>query len=99
MTCVIATQVVLHNHERREHHMNIGDLQRVTDLAENQRAIPERGIAYGLRSVDNINVDTMVKFVRRQGDQLIARGICGNEFPVSGSSAFVLTPRSVARSR
>ena len=79
--------------------MKIGEIQRVTDLAENERATPEQGIAYGLRSIDNIAVETDVEFVVRRGPRLIARGDCGNEFPVSGSGAFVLTPRTVARFR
>ena len=32
--------------------------------------------------------------VVRHGQRLIARGTCGNEFPVSGPGAFVLVPRS-----
>ena len=74
--------------------MNIGELRRVTDLAEGERVIPEPGIVYGLRSIDNISVETHVEFVVRRGERLIARGKCGNDFPVSGSRAFVLIPRS-----
>jgi hypothetical protein len=74
--------------------MNIGELQRVTDLAEDEHAEPERGTQYGLRSIDNTIVETDVEFVVRRDQRLFARGTCGNEFPVSGPNAFVLVPRS-----
>jgi hypothetical protein len=75
--------------------MVIGEIHRVTDLDENERAFPDRGTAYGLRSIDNIAVDTDVNFVMRRGDRLIARGFNGDDFPVSGAGAFVMTPRPV----
>jgi hypothetical protein len=74
--------------------MNIGELRRITDLAEGERAMPEHGIVYGLRSIDNNVVETHVEFIVRRDQHLFARGNCGTEFPVSGSSAFVLVPRS-----
>jgi hypothetical protein len=74
--------------------MNIGELRRVTDLAEGERAMPEQGTAYGLRSIDNIAVETHVEFVVRRDQCLFARGTDGSEFPVSGTGAFVLVPRS-----
>jgi hypothetical protein len=74
--------------------MNIGELQRVSDLAEGERAMPEQGTAYGLRSIDNTAVETYVEFVVRRDKRLFARGTCGNEFPVSGPGAFILVPRS-----
>ena len=74
--------------------MNIGEIQRVSDLAEGERATPEQGTAYGLRTIDNIAVETHVEFVVRRGQRLFAGGTCVNEFPVSGPGGFVLTPRS-----
>jgi translation elongation factor EF-Tu-like GTPase len=74
--------------------MHIGELQRVTDITDGERAMPEQRTTYGLRSIDNIAVETHVEFVVRHGQRLIARGTCGNEFPVSGPGAFVLVPRS-----
>ena len=74
--------------------MHIGELQRVSDLAEGERAMPEHGTAYGLRSIDNTAVETDVEFVVRRDQRLFARGNCGNELPVSGTGAFVLVPRS-----
>ena len=74
--------------------MNIGDIQRVTDLAEGERAIPEPSLVYGLRSIDNMVVETHVEFIVRRDQRLFARGNCGSEFPVSGTGAFVLIPRS-----
>ena len=79
--------------------MMIGEIQRVTDLAENERAFPEPDLDYGLRSMDNTVVDTTVKFVVRRRDQLIAKGSGGEDFPVSGVGAFVLTPQPVAAFR
>ena len=73
--------------------MVIGDIQRVTDLNENEQAFPEKGITYGLRAIDNNHIDTDVEFVVRCGNRLIARGKNGDDFPVSGMEAFVLTPR------
>ena len=74
--------------------MNIGELQRVSDLTEEERAMPEHGITYRLRSIDNTDVDTHVEFVVRRDQRLFVRGTCGNEFPVSGPGSFVLVPRS-----
>jgi hypothetical protein len=74
--------------------MHIGELQRVQDLAEGERALPEHGTVYRLRSIDNTAVETHVEFVVRRDQRLFARGTCGNEFPVSGPGAFVLVPRS-----
>ena len=75
--------------------MMIGDIQRVTDLDENECAFPENGIVYGLRAVDNNDVNTNVEFVLRRGDRLIARGFNGEDFPVSGKGGFVMTPRPI----
>ena len=74
--------------------MHIGELQRVQDLAEGERALPEHGTVYRLRSIDNTAVETHVEFVVRRDQRLFARGNCGSEFPVSGTGAFVLIPRS-----
>ena len=74
--------------------MNIGELRRVMDLAEGERVMPEHGIVYGLRSIDNEDMQTHVEFVVRRDQRLLAKGTCGNEFPVSGPGAFILVPRS-----
>ena len=74
--------------------MHIGELQRVQDLAEGERALPEHGTVYRLRSIDNTAVETHVEFVVRRDQRLFARGTCGNEFPVSGPGSVVLVPRS-----
>jgi hypothetical protein len=46
--------------------MHIGELQRVQDLAEGERALPEHGTVYRLRSIDNTAVETHVEFVVRR---------------------------------
>lgn len=74
--------------------MHIGELQRVTDITDGERALPEHGLTYALRSIDNNVVETHVEFVVRRDQRLFARGNCGSEFPVSGTGAFVLIPRS-----
>ena len=97
-TCVIGTQVlfrVLKTFVKGEHNMTIKGIQRVTDLTENERAFPENGIVYGLRAITNSDVITAVGFVVRRGDRLIARGCNGEDFPVSGKGAFVMTPRPI----
>ena len=97
-TCVIGTQVFSIDYETLvtgEHNLVIGDIQRVTDLKENEQAFPEKGIVYGLRAVDNNDANTDVEFVVRRGDSLIARGFNGEDFPVSGKGGFVLTPRPI----
>ena len=73
--------------------MVIRDIQRVADLEENEQAFPEKGIAYGLRTIDNNHIDTDVEFIVRRENHLIARGFNGEDFPVSGKGAFVLTSR------
>ena len=75
--------------------MLIGQIERVTDLDENERAFPEKGVVYGLRAIDNDLVETDVEFVVRLEDRLIARGFNGEDFPVSGIGALVLTPRPI----
>ncbi len=79
--------------------MLIGQIQRVTDLAEDERAFPENGIVYELRTINNRPVDTDVECVMRRGDCLIARGVNGENFPVSGKDGFVMTPRQNAAIR
>ena len=49
--------------------MHIGELQRVQDLAEGERALPEHGTTYRLRSIDNTAVETHVEFVVRRDRQ------------------------------
>lgn len=75
--------------------MLIGQIDRVTDLNENEQAFPEKGIVYGLRPIDKDDFNTDVEFVVRRGDRLIARGFNGEDFPVSGRDAFVMTPRPI----
>ncbi len=79
--------------------MVIGDIQRVADLEVDEKAFPETGIVYGLRTIDNNHIDTDVKFIVRRGNRLIARGMNGEDFPVSGMGAVVLTQRPVTELR
>lgn len=73
--------------------MQIAQITRITDLAENECAYPEPGTAYGLRRIDQSTTITDVEFVVRRGNLLIAKGINGGEFPVSGTGQYVMAPR------
>jgi len=68
--------------------MFIGQLRVVTDLAEGERAIPERHHSYQLKSEDDPALDTLVAYVERRGDRLIARGVNGEDYAVSGPDGF-----------
>ena len=70
--------------------MFIGQLRLVTDLADGQRALPEHGHAYQLQSEGDPSLDTLVAYVERRGDRLIARGVNGEEYAVSGSDGYEL---------
>lgn len=68
--------------------MWIGQLRRVTDLAEGEQAFPEAGLSYQLQSEDDPALDTTVVWVQRRGDRLIARGANGEDYAVSGPDGY-----------
>jgi hypothetical protein len=72
------------------------DLRDVDDLAEGERAMPEPGVTYDLRTIDNRSVDSgTVECVFRDGDMLFARTIDGETYPVTGQGSYVLVPRGL----
>ena len=70
--------------------MHIGQIHLVTDLADGQRAYPERDHSYQVQSEDDPSLDTTVEYVERRGDRLIARGHNGEHYAVSGFDRFEL---------
>jgi len=70
--------------------MHIGQIHLVTDLADGQRAYPERDHSYRVQSEDDPSLDTTVEYVERRGDRLIARGYNGQDYAVSGFDRFEL---------
>ena len=62
----------------------------VTDLADGERATPEEHYSYQLQSGDDPASDTLVAYVERRGDRLIARGVNGKDYAVSGPDGLEL---------
>jgi hypothetical protein len=72
------------------------DLRGVTDLSEGERATPEPGVSYDLRTIENQTVAAgTVEYVYREGDTLFARTSDGTSFPVTGAGSYVLVPRGL----
>ena len=73
--------------------MYIFELRTVDDLTEGQIAIPEPGVSYRLRTMDNKQVsDALVKHVFRNGESLFALTVNDERFPVTGAGHCVLVP-------
>ena len=68
--------------------MFIGELRFVTDLDDGARASPEPEHSYQLQSEDDPSLDTLVDYVERRGDRLIARGVNGQDYAISGRDGF-----------
>ena len=71
------------------------DLREVEDLADGERALPEAGVTYDLRTIENRNIDTKVECVFRDGDTLFARTATGQTYPVTGKGSYILVPRGL----
>ena len=72
------------------------DLRNVEDLAEDERATPEPGVTYDLRTMNNRMVASgTVECVFRNGDTLFARTTDGETYPVTGEGSYVLVPRGL----
>lgn len=73
--------------------MFIDQLNAVTDLDDGDRAAPEPGTAYRLRTIHGKAIDAGdVTEVVRQGDALYARTSSGQSFPITGDGSPVLVP-------
>ncbi|MFN7629248.1 MAG: hypothetical protein ACK5PZ_20680 [Pirellula sp.] len=70
--------------------MHIGQILLVTDLADGQKAYPDPDHSYQVQSEDDPSLDTMVAYVERRGDRLIARGHNGHDYAVSGFDRYEL---------
>ncbi|MFM2094109.1 MAG: hypothetical protein RIS70_1233 [Planctomycetota bacterium] len=72
--------------------IHIGSLAEVNDLRDAERASPEPGVAYDLRLIDGKPLGLTVRFVCRRGDGLVAHASDGNDYPVTGTGAYILCP-------
>lgn len=70
--------------------MTIEELQTVSDLQDGSRAYPGRHVAHYIQSEDDPSLDTIVEFVERRGDVLLARGRNGIDYAVSGTGRYEL---------
>ena len=70
----------------------IGEVNKVEDLGEGKRAFPDPDRAYDLRLIDGPPMGLTVRFVYRRGDQILARTGDGQDYPVTGTGAFILCP-------
>ena len=70
--------------------MHIGQIHLVTDLTDGQRVFPDDDHSYQIQSEDDPSLDTTVEYVERRGDRLIARGLNGQDYAVSGLGRYEL---------
>lgn len=70
--------------------MHIGQIHLVTDLTDGQRVYPDPDHSYLIQSEDDPSLDTTVQYVERRGDRLIARGLNGQDYAVSGLGRYEL---------
>ncbi|MCP4299208.1 MAG: hypothetical protein GY783_01365 [Gammaproteobacteria bacterium] len=76
--------------------MHFYDLREVTDLVDDERATPEPGVTYDLRTIDNRRQEAgTAEYVFREGDVLYARMTTGESFAVTGPNSHVLVPRGL----
>lgn len=71
---------------------HIGSVNKVEDLGEGTRSFPEPDLAYDLRLIDGPPMGMTVRFVYRRGDQILARTGDGQDYPVTGTGAYILCP-------
>ena len=70
----------------------INEVKNISDLYIEQIAVPEPGVRYRLRRVDESECFTDVDYVIRRSDQLFARTSELREYPITGEGACVLVP-------
>jgi hypothetical protein len=76
--------------------MHFDDLREVNDLADGERATPEPGVTYDLRTIDNCQQESgTAEYIFREGDVLYARMTTGDSFAVTGPNSHVLVPRGL----
>jgi hypothetical protein len=73
--------------------MLINQLRTVDDLEIGDRAVPEPGVRYQLRTIDNETIDAGdVTEVVRKDNVLQAVTADGRSFPITGAGSLVLVP-------
>jgi hypothetical protein len=70
--------------------MHIGQIHLVSDLTDGQRVYSDPDHSYQIQSEDDPSLDTTVAYVERRGDRLIARGLNGQDYAVSGLGRYEL---------
>ena len=70
----------------------INEVKTISDLCIEQIAVPEPGVRYRLRRVDETECFANVDYVIRRSDQLFARTSELKEYPITGKGACVLVP-------
>jgi hypothetical protein len=70
----------------------INEVKTINDLFVGQIAVPEPGVQYRLRRVDEVDSFANVDFVIRRSDCLFARTEDLKEFPITGEGACILVP-------
>jgi hypothetical protein len=70
----------------------INEVKTISDLYIEQIAVPEPGVRYRLRRVDETECFADVDYVIRRSDQLFARTSELKEHPITGDGAYVLVP-------
>jgi len=68
----------------------INEVKTIRDLFVGQIAVPEPGVQYRLRRIDEVNSFSNVDYVIRRGDGLFARTDDLQEYPITGEGACVL---------
>ena len=70
----------------------ISEVKTVTDLFADQIAVPEPGVRYRLRRIDETASFATVDYVIRRSDELFARTDQLKEFPITGEGSYILVP-------
>jgi hypothetical protein len=70
----------------------IHEVKTISDLYVEQIAVPEPGVRYQLRQIDDTECFANVDYVIRRSDQLFARTSELKEYPITGDGACVLVP-------
>lgn len=99
-TCIIATNQA--NGQRVSFRSSLGimrpagpyinEVKSVTDLYIDQIAVPEPGMHYRLRRIEETECFARVDYVIRRSDRLFARTSELREYPITGEGACVLVP-------
>ena len=70
----------------------ISEVKTIEDLLVEQIAVPEPGVRYRLRRVDEVGCFAVVDYVIRRSNCLFAKTDHNTEYPITGEGACVLVP-------